>query len=131
MATQYIQTIGRRKTSTARIRLTPGGKNSFVVNDKPVDEYFKTPELARVAKEALFTGDDAKEYTITVRVNGGGVHSQAQAIRHGIARALVAENEEVKPELKKSGFLKRDPRAKERRKFGFKKARKRAQWSKR
>lgn len=127
----YIATIGRRKTSTARIRLSEGGKNTVTVNDKAVDKYFPTKELVKVAMEALHKPTLAKEYTVTVIVKGGGVHSQAEAVRHGIARALTKADEALKHEIKKLGFLKRDPRAKERRKFGLKKARKSSQWSKR
>lgn len=129
--TTYTGAIGRRKTSTARVRITESAKTSIVVNDKPVDQYFATKELVRVASESLQKPKDAKEYTITVVVKGGGTHSQAEAIRHGIARALVVADEAMKPEVKKLGFLKRDPRSKERRKFGHKKARKSSQWSKR
>lgn len=131
LKTTYTGAIGRRKTSTARVRITESAKTSIVVNDKPVDQYFATKELVRVASESLQKPKDAKEYTITVVVKGGGTHSQAEAIRHGIARALVVADEAMKPEVKKLGFLKRDPRSKERRKFGHKKARKSSQWSKR
>lgn len=127
----YIAAIGRRKTSTARVRLTEAAKTSMVVNDKPVELYFATKELAKIALESLRAPADVKDYTVTVVVKGGGVHSQAEAIRHGIARALANNDETQKLEVKKLGFLKRDPRAKERRKFGLKKARKSSQWSKR
>lgn len=127
----YIEAIGRRKTSTARVRITESAKMSVVVNDKPVDEYFPTKELVRVAREALNKPELAKEYTVTVVVKGGGIHSQAEAIRHGIARALSTTDDTIKNQVKKLGFLKRDSRSKERRKFGHKKARKSSQWSKR
>ncbi len=127
----YISTIGRRKTSTARIRLSEAPKMSVIVNDKPVEVYFATKELAKVALEALHKSTLSKEYAVTVIVKGGGTHSQAEAVRHGIARALTKSDESLKTEIKKLGFLKRDPRAKERRKFGHKKARKSSQWSKR
>jgi small subunit ribosomal protein S9 len=129
--TTYTGAIGRRKTSTARVRITESAKTSIVINDKPIDQYFATKELVRVASESLQKPKDTKEYAITVVVKGGGTHSQAEAIRHGIARALVVADEAMKPEVKKLGFLKRDPRSKERRKFGHKKARKSSQWSKR
>ena len=129
--TTYTAAIGRRKTSTARVRITEAAKTSVVVNDKPLDQYFATKELQKVALESLQKPKDAKEYTITVVVKGGGTHSQAEAIRHGIARAMIVADEAMKPEVKKLGYLKRDPRSKERRKFGLKKARKSAQWSKR
>lgn len=127
---QYIPAIGRRKTATARIRITKGEKG-FIVNNKDVKDYFKTTELIRVASESLNTAQDIADYGITVVVRGGGIAGQAVAVRHGIARALTEAHEHVKTDLKKAGFLKRDPRSKERRKFGFRKARKRPQWSKR
>lgn len=127
---KYIPAIGRRKTATARIRITKGEKG-FMVNNKDVKDYFKTTELIRVASESLTTAKDIADYGITVIVRGGGIAGQAVAVRHGIARALVEAHEHVKTDLKKAGFLKRDPRSKERRKFGFRKARKRPQWSKR
>ncbi len=127
----YIGAIGRRKTSTARVRLTEAAKTSVVINDKPIEVYFVTKELMKVAMEALQKPKDVKEYTITIVVKGGGIHSQAEAIRHGIARALSTTDATLKTDVKKLGFLKRDPRAKERRKFGHKKARKSSQWSKR
>ncbi len=128
----YIGAIGRRKTSTAQVRIFEAAKHSVIVNNKPVDEYFATKELRKIALEALQKPEKmTKEFAVTVVVKGGGVHSQAEAIRHGIARALATTDEELKTEVKKLGFLKRDPRAKERRKFGLKKARKSSQWSKR
>lgn len=128
----YIGAIGRRKTSTAQVRISEAAKHSVIINDKPVDEYFATKELRKIALEALQKPEKmTKEFAVTVVVKGGGVHSQAEAIRHGIARALSTTDEALKTEVKKLGFLKRDPRAKERRKFGLKKARKSSQWSKR
>lgn len=127
---RYIPAIGRRKTATARIRIAKGEKG-FIVNNKDVKDYFKTTELIRVASESLTTAKDIADYGITVVVRGGGIAGQAVAVRHGIARALTEAHEHVKTDLKKAGFLKRDPRSKERRKFGFRKARKRPQWSKR
>lgn len=127
----YIAATGRRKTSSARVRITEAAKNSLVINDKPADAYFATKDLVKIAMESLFKLKDAKTYSITVVVKGGGTHSQAEAIRHGIARALALTDESVKTEVKKLGYLKRDARSKERRKFGHKKARKSSQWSKR
>ena len=128
---QYIETVGRRKTSTARVRLTAGGKGSFLVNDTDMATYFPTKELSKIAVDALSKIEDGK-FDVTAKVSGGGSHSQAEAVRHGIARALVILDEEGnKIKMKTAGFLKRDPRAKERRKFGLKKARKSPQWSKR
>jgi small subunit ribosomal protein S9 len=129
--TKYYEAVGRRKTSIARVRLFEEKKTSFVINDKrTLDEHFPTDELRHVIlnmldKAALGT------FKVTAHISGGGIHSQAEALRHGIARALVRMNESAKPALKKEGFLTRDARAKERRKFGLKKARKAPQWSKR
>lgn len=133
-AKTYIETIGRRKTSTARVRMEKATKLSITVNDKEVKEYFPTSMLQSILEEPFKKGKLDNKYSISVHVNGGGIHSQAEAIRHGISRGLVKEDEkdeEIKGKLKKAGLLKRDPRAKERRKFGLKKARKSPQWSKR
>lgn len=128
---KYIETIGRRKTSTARVRLTPAAKASYVINEKELAVYFPTEELQKVVTDPFTILEGKNLYAVSVKVVGGGIHSQAEAVRHGIARALVKENEEDKTKLKQEGFLKRDPRSKERRKFGLKKARKAPQWSKR
>ncbi len=130
-STKYIETIGRRKTSTARVRVTPASKLSVVVNDKPLATYFMTKELETIVKSPFAESEAGDKFEVTALVKGGGIHSQAEAVRHGIARALVEMNEEERGKLKKAGFLKRDPRSKERRKFGLKKARKSPQWSKR
>lgn len=128
---QYIETIGRRKTSTARVRLTSAPKNTFVINDKDIQSYFPTIELQKIVSEAITSEGNKSFYTVSVKVKGGGIHSQAEAVRHGIARGLVKYTPEEKAKLKQAGFLKRDPRSKERRKYGLKKARKAPQWSKR
>lgn len=129
---KYIEAVGRRKESVARVRLFESKTNSITVNEKPVAEFFKTEHLQKTAAEALVgTEELAKNFEVTAKVNGGGISSQAESIRLAISRALVKFNEELRKDLKKKGFLKRDPRAKERRKFGLKKARKAAQWSKR
>lgn len=127
----YIESIGRRKEATARVRLFESKTNSMIVNDKPLADFFKTEHLQTVALEALEGSDLTQKFEVTAKVSGGGISSQAESIRLGISRALVKFNEEMRKDLKKKGFLKRDPRAKERRKFGLKKARKAAQWSKR
>ncbi len=127
----YIESIGRRKTSTARVRMTPATKQSFEINEKDMATYFPTEELQKIITDAFNITEGKVTYTITVHVSGGGIHSQAEAIRHGISRTLVKEDDTQKTTLKKAGFLKRDPRMKERRKFGLKKARKAPQWSKR
>lgn len=130
-AEKYIESIGRRKEAIARVRLTEAKTNSIIVNDKPIADFFKTQHLQNVAAEALEGAELAQKYQVTAKVNGGGISSQAESIRLGISRSLVKINEELRKDLKKQGFLKRDPRAKERRKFGLKKARKSSQWSKR
>jgi len=127
---KYIETIGRRKTSTARVRITEASKQAFLINEKDLATYFPTDELQKIVSDPFVVAEGEK-YSVTVKVKGGGIHSQAEAVRHGISRALVKVNEEDKTKLKQAGFLKRDPRAKERRKFGLKKARKAPQWSKR
>lgn len=127
----YIETIGRRKTSTARIRMTPSTKQSYEINGKDLATYFVTGELQKIVTDAFAALESKGHYTITIKVSGGGIHGQAEAVRHGISRGLVKEEEGTKTTLKKAGFLKRDPRMKERRKFGLKKARKAPQWSKR
>ena len=129
---KYIEGIGRRKTATARVRLTPAKETTIVVNDKPLEEYFPY-EHQRAAVMAVLKNDEAGvgDYTITVLVKGSGLSAQAEAIQLGIARALVKEKADRRTTLKKEGYLKRDPRSVERKKFGLKKARKRPAWSKR
>ena len=127
----YIETVGRRKTSVARVRISESGKSSFVVNDIDVDTYFPTKELQLVARDAMLKTKISQKFKITARTNGGGISSQAGAVRHGVARALMKYDSNLRKQLKELGFLKRDARMKERRKFGLKKARKAPQWSKR
>ena len=128
---KYIETIGRRKTSSARVRVTPATKLSVVINDKPVSTYFMTKELETIVKSPFGESSLGDKFEVTAVVKGGGIHSQAEAVRHGISRALVEMSEEERGTLKKAGFLKRDPRSNERIKFVLKKARKSPQWSKR
>ena len=128
---RYIEAIGRRKTANARVRITPSTKSSLTINDQDVDAYFKTDEGKRIAIEAITKTKLPIKFKITALVKGGGSNAQAEALRHGIARALIEHDIELRKKLKKAGFLKRDPRMKERRKFGLKKARKAPQWSKR
>lgn len=128
---KYIETVGRRKTSVARVRLTPAGKSAFSINDKPIADYFPVAEQKAIVMDALNTAKLEQKFDVSVVVKGGGVNSQAEAIRHALARALVDFDQILRKDMKKAGFLKRDPRAKERRKFGLKKARKAPQWSKR
>ena len=128
----YVEGIGRRKTATARVRLTPAKETTITVNDKKVEDFFPHESLLKSIRSVLDTPDAGIEnYTITAHVNGGGTTAQAESIRLGIARALVKEKAERRSPLKLLGFLKRDPRSVERKKFGLRKARKRAAWSKR
>ena len=126
---KYIEAVGRRKTSIARVRIVPASKNTYSVNEKDLHEYFPIDEMQILVKEPLKEISD--KFKITAKIVGGGIHSQAEALRHGISRALVGYNGELRSPLKKSGLLKRDPRSKERRKFGLKKARKAPTGSKR
>ena len=130
---RYLEAVGRRKTSTARVRLyeNEGTKNSITVNGKDFKVYFPTAELKHRVNQVLENPEVKNKFIISVLTNGGGIHSQADALRLGVARALIVGDIELRKPLKKEGFLKRDPRAKERRKFGLKKARKSPQWSKR
>lgn len=129
---KYFEGVGRRKTSTARVRITPASKNAFVVNDTDAREYFKTEDERMLIMDPIMKLEDSSaKWSVEARVSGGGMHSQSEAVRHGLARALVLSNAGLRGELKDLGFLKRDPRAKERRKFGLKKARKAPKWSKR
>jgi len=133
----YIGAVGRRKTSTARVRIFEASKSYFTVNGIDAKDYFKTEVERRLILDPIVKGiapDGAKsdvKWGVEVHVAGGGVHSQAEAIRHGLSRALIISDISLRGPLKSLGFLKRDPRAKERRKFGLKKARKAPQWSKR
>jgi small subunit ribosomal protein S9 len=128
---RYIEAVGRRKTAVARVRITEAPKNSFLINDKDIADFFPTEELQAITTEALTKSELPAKFTVTAKIVGGGVHSQAEAVRHGLARALVEFDPDLRKALKKAGYLKRDPRSKERKKFGLKKARKSAQWSKR
>jgi len=132
---RYIETVGRRKTSTARVRVLESAKASFIVNGKDAKDYFQTEETRRITQDAIVKAMallmPGAKWSVEAKIVGGGHHSQAEALRHGLARAFVEINIESRPKLKSLGFLKRDPRSKERRKFGLKKARKAPQWSKR
>jgi small subunit ribosomal protein S9 len=128
---EYWRAIGRRKTATAVVRLTKATKNSYTVNGKEMTEYFKTADLKKIVTSAFEKATPMEKFEVVVTARGGGIHAQAEAVRHGIARALVKENGELRSVLKKAKMLKRDPRVVERKKFGLKKARKSPQWSKR
>ena len=121
---------GRRKCSIARVRIIPG-KGKFTINGCDIDEYLTTDTLKVIAKQPLTATSNEAKFDVIAKVTGGGLSGQAGAVRHGLARALVKANEENKPVLKSAGFLTRDPRMKERKKPGLKKARKAPQFSKR
>jgi small subunit ribosomal protein S9 len=127
----YIETVGRRKTASARVRLSAGKEVKVTVNGKDVTAYFPSDAMVGTVLSAFSVTGDQPTGSVTAKVQGGGMSAQAEAVRLGIARALVSEVPSRRTSLKAKGYLKRDPRAKERRKFGLKKARKRAQWSKR
>ena len=131
MSGQYYEGIGRRKTSTARVRLHSGGSGAITVNDKPVDEYFgRQTDAQAVAAPLKLAGADQR-FDVTAKVSGGGDTGQADAVAMGVARALLEIDAELKPMLRKAGYLTRDARAKERKKPGLKRARKAPQYTKR
>lgn len=128
---RYYHGVGRRKTAVARVRLYPGS-GRFIINNRPAEEYFGGRELYRVMiAEPLRLTNLLDQFEVRARVVGGGLSGQAGAVRHGIARALVRFNEELKPVLRRAGLLTRDPRVKERKKPGLKRARKAPQYTKR
>ena len=127
---QYWGT-GRRKKAIARVRLIPEGTGEIIINKKTLDEYFPQGTLKYIVRQPLELTGKSAEFNIVVNVAGGGFTGQAGAIRLGIARALLVADAELRPELKKAGFLTRDSRSKERKKYGLKKARKASQFSKR
>ncbi|MEW6259278.1 MAG: 30S ribosomal protein S9 [Thermodesulfobacteriota bacterium] len=127
--TVYYAT-GRRKSSIARTWLKPG-KGTITVNEKPIDQYFDVPSARFIINQPLLLANAAESWDIQVRVMGGGIIGQAGAVRHGITRALLQADPSLRPLLKKAGFVKRDPRTKERKKYGQRAARARFQFSKR
>ncbi|MFA5996732.1 MAG: 30S ribosomal protein S9 [Candidatus Paceibacterota bacterium] len=129
--TTFTNAVGRRKTAIATVRITPAAKSSLMVNGKTAKEYFKTDLRAKIAEEALTIADSVETYAVTAHVEGGGIAGQADALRHAISRALTAVEPKTRTVLKAAGLMKRDPRAKERKKPGLVKARKAKQWSKR
>jgi small subunit ribosomal protein S9 len=131
MADQYYEGIGRRKTSTARVRLHVGGTGAITVNDKPVEEYFGRQTDAQNVAAPLRLAGAEKQFDVTAKVSGGGDTGQADAVAMGVARALLVSDPELKPMLRKAGYLTRDARAKERKKAGLKRARKAPQYTKR
>jgi small subunit ribosomal protein S9 len=131
VAMRYYEGVGRRKAATARVRIYPGGEGNIVINDRPVDEYFTRLMDIIHLKEPLEVTTTEGSYDISVLVTGGGIKGQAGAIRLGIARALIEADPELRPPLRRQGFLTRDARVKERKKPGLKKARKAPQYTKR
>lgn len=128
---RYYEAVGRRKTAIARVRLFTRGDKSFIVNDKSLEKYFMGAQFKSIIEAPLVKMNIGDRFKVTAVVKGGGINSQAEAIRHGIARALVMFNLDFKKRLKKSGYLTRDSRMKERKKPGLKKARRAPQWAKR
>ncbi|MEK7193330.1 MAG: 30S ribosomal protein S9 [Patescibacteria group bacterium] len=127
---RYVEAVGGRKTAVARVRITPGGSH-FVVNEKSLKDYFPLGRLSNVARQPI---DDLKlegKFSVSAQVRGGGVMAQAEAVRHGLARALTIVEPEFKKRLRQLGFLTRDSRMVERKKYGLKKARRAPQWAKR
>ena len=131
MAMEYYEAVGRRKAATARVRLFPGGEGTIVVNGRPFDEYFVREVDGLQLREPLKVTATENRFNISVKVKGGGVSGQAGAIRLGIARALLKVDPDLRPILRKGGFLTRDARVKERKKPGLKRARKAPQYTKR
>lgn len=127
---EYVEAVGRRKTASARVRLYPGS-GEIIVNDLPVDEYFgRSLDQMALRAPLVLTGTEAS-FNISVHVVGGGDSGQAMAVRHGLTRALMVTDPNLRPALKAAGFVTRDPRAKERKKPGLKRARKAPQYTKR
>ena len=127
----YMYGTGRRKSSVARVHLFPGGTGSITINGRDIDDYFGLETLKLIVRQPLVTTNTLGKVDIEATVSGGGVTGQAGAIRHGIARALLKVDENYRPALKAAGFLTRDPRMKERKKYGLKAARRAPQFSKR
>jgi len=128
---RYWQATGRRKTAVARIRIKNAKKTNFVVNQKSFEDYFQDAEYRIIAKEALERGVAGKAFEVSIVVRGGGIRAQAEAVRHGLARALVEWDATMRDSMKSLKFLTRDPRMRERKKFGLKRARRARQWRKR
>ncbi len=127
---KYVEGVGRRKTATARVRLSKG-EGAMTVNEKPFKEYFQSPELGEKALQPLTSLKLGSDFGISAKVQGGGIHAQAEAVRHGLARALTILDPELKTQLRSLGYLTRDSRMVERKKYGLRKARRAPQWQKR
>lgn len=129
--TRYFEAVGRRKTAVARVRLFTRGEKLFLVNEKSHQNYFPTLELQQTVEAPLRKMNCFGKFRILAKVKGGGLSAQAEAIRHGVARALTLFNPDFRKRLKAAGYLTRDPRMRERKKFGLKRARRAPQWQKR
>jgi small subunit ribosomal protein S9 len=128
---KFYPAEGRRKTSIARVRIWPKKSKEFIINNKSLKEYFVMPDLQKIALAPLEKMNIEGKFKVSVIVRGGGLQGQSEAVRHGLARALMLFNPDFRKKLKKAGFLKRDPRMRERKKFGLKRARRAPQWRKR
>ncbi len=128
---RYWEAVGRRKTAVARVRLYTRGEKGIWVNDKPIVEYFQYGGFLDVVEDPIKKMKSGDRFRVSAKIYGGGIHAQAEALRHGISRALVKFNPDFRKRLKRAGFLTRDPRMKERKKFGLKGARRAPQWAKR
>lgn len=126
----YFEDVGRRKTATARVRLLPSDKD-IVINEKPLEKYFPSSDLQATVKSPLEKMEVLGKFGVSAKVKGGGTRAQAEAVRHGIAKTLILFDPEARKKLKKTGYLTRDPRMRERKKFGLKRARRAPQWAKR
>lgn len=127
----YYYGLGRRKSAIARVRLYPNGNGAIVINGKPLEDVFGLVSHRQTVQEVFQNTDNVGKFNVTVKIQGGGVHGWADAIRHGIARALLVLDENLRPVLRRYGYLTRDPRVKERKKYGLKRARKAPQYTKR
>ena len=128
---KYFEAVGKRKTAVARVRLFTQGEKLILVNEKPYQEYFPTLELQQIINFPLEKMKVFDKFRISVKVKGGGIYGQAEAVRHGISRALVKFSPDFRKRLRKAGYLTRDSRTRERKKFGLKRARRAPQWQKR
>lgn len=128
---KYFYAVGRRKQATATVRLYENGSGKIYVNEKPLNEYFPRFELQQIITDPLVAVGKGEKHDITIHVQGGGKRGQADSIKLGIARALTLMESDLRDSLKKNGYLRRDPRKKERKKPGLKRARRAPQWSKR
>ncbi|MDP3990690.1 MAG: 30S ribosomal protein S9 [Candidatus Nealsonbacteria bacterium] len=127
----FFKAIGRRKTAVASVRLQKQGQREVLINDKSLDKYFAQKELQEIALSPFDKMNSLDKFNVSIKVKGGGLHAQAEAVRHAISRALIDFNPEFRKRLKKAGFLTRDSRMRERKKFGLKRARRAPQWRKR